>query len=102
VYFDFEYFFPTTIDSWRGIYSELALDIDSSRGGVKAMPVTKFSKMLKNTVGKTFTGYKGGEFVMGKHTPVWVANYGNSGNTAVIDIIDKEYKVIIMTGYRET
>jgi hypothetical protein len=33
--------------------------------------------MLTEAIGKTYTGYKGGEYVMGKVTPVWVANYGN-------------------------
>jgi hypothetical protein len=26
-----------------------------------------------------FMGYKGGDFVMGALTPVWVANYGSCG-----------------------
>jgi hypothetical protein len=98
VYFDFEYLKPTGIGSWRGIYAELALEFD----GEKTMTVIEFHKMLKECIGKTFTGYKGGEFTMGKNTPVWVANYGNAGNTAVIDIVDNEYNVIIMTGYRES
>ena len=99
VRYDFEYLFPTDIDSWRGIYAELALNF-TSKG--EEMKVSAFLKMLKDTVGKTFTGYKGGDFRMNKHTPIWVANYGNSGNTAVIDIVDNEYNVILITGYRET
>jgi hypothetical protein len=99
VVFDFEYLYPIDIDSWRGIYRELALGFES---GDNKMTVVDFYKMIKDCVGKTFTGYKGGDFVMGKNTPVWVANYGNSGNTAVIDIIDNEYEVVIITGYRET
>ena len=98
VVYDFEYLFPKTIDSWRGSYVELALDFNSEG---EPMSITEFYNMLKDTIGKEFTGYKGGEFVMGKNTPVWVANYGNSGNTAVIDIVDDEYKIIIITGYRE-
>ena len=104
VRYDFEYLFPTSIDSWRGSYAELALNfIDSQRGAnpIEPMKVSEFNQMLKDTIGKTFTGYKGGEFLMSQHTPVWVANYGNSGNTAVIDIVDDGYQVIIITGYRE-
>ena len=105
VRYDFEYLFPTYIDSWRGIYAELALNfVGTGRSGdsnEKEMTVTAFQQMLKDCIGKEFTGWKGGEYVMSKHTPVWVANAGNSGNTAVIDIIDDGYQVIIMTGYRE-
>lgn len=99
VRYDFEYFYPTKIKSWRGVYSELALDIES---GGKEMTLSDFIDMLKAAVGKTFEGYKGGDYLMSRHTPVWVANYGNSGNTAVIDVVDAGYIVILVTAYRET
>lgn len=105
VVYDFEYLFPTRIDSWRGVYAELALNfVDNDRGGSneKEMTVSEFLEMMKGVVGKEFTGYKGGEYTMSNSTPVWVANYGNSGNTAVIDIVDCGYKVVIITGYRES
>lgn len=98
VVFDFEYLFPTGIDSWRGSYSELALEF-SSEG--EAMEISKFYKMLKETIGKEFTGYKGGEFTMNKHTPVWVANYSHSGNTGVVDIVDNDFEIIIITAWCE-
>lgn len=98
VKYDFEYLYPTRIDSWRGSYDELALNFES---GGNYMKVTDFLKMLKEALGKEFTGYKGGEFYMNKNTPVWVANYGNSGNTAVIDVVDDGYQIILITGYRE-
>ena len=97
VQYDFENLFPTLIDSWRGSYCELALNFKTE--GEK-LTVTAFLQMLKDTIGKTLEGYKGGDFLMSKHTPVWVANYGNSGNTAVIEVIDEEHTVIIVTGYR--
>lgn len=98
VVFDFEYLYPIGIDSWRGSYAELALSFDSDGG---EMSITAFMKMLKECIGKTFTGYKGWDFVMSKHTPIWVANYSNAGSTAVIEIVDNSYEVILMTGYRE-
>ena len=107
VVYDFCRLFPTDIGSWRGSYSELALnysDWTKSNGvfwGVEPMKIGDFYNMIKETIGKTFYGYKGGEYVMGKNTPVWVANYGDSGHTAVINIIDNEYEIIIITGYRE-
>ena len=98
VCFDFEYARPVGIDSWRGIYAELALKFEFSG---EEMPLSCFIDLLKDAVGKTFTGYKGGDFKMSRHTPVWVANYGNAGNTAVIGVVDNSYEVILMTGYRE-
>ena len=98
VRYDFEYLFPTRIDSWRGSYDELALNFETQG---EEMKVSEFLKMLKECVGKTFTGYKGGDFTMHKGTPIWVANYSHSGNTAVIDVIDNGYVVLLITGYRE-
>jgi len=101
VMFDFEYFFPTDISSWRGAYDELALNIKTYEGETKPLTITQFYNLLKDCIGKEFYGYKGGDYVMDIDTPIWVANYGNSGNTAVIDIVDNEYSIIIITGYRE-
>lgn len=101
VKYDFEYLYPTRIDSWRGSYAELALNFVGSDGPEKELTVTEFYNLLKETVGKEFTGYKGGSFIMSKHTPVWVANYGNSGNTGVVEIVDNGYVVIITTAYCE-
>lgn len=98
VRYDFEYLFPTKIDSWRGSYAELALNYKTEG---EYLPVSKFLDLLKSAIGATFDGYKGGEFTMHEDTPVWVANYGNSGNTAVVDVLDCNYEVILVTGYRE-
>ena len=98
VRYDFEYLFPTSIDSWRGSYDELALNFETQG---EEMKVSEFLKMLKECIGKTFTGYKGGDFTMHKGTPIWVANYSHSGNTAVIDVVDNGYVILLITGYRE-
>jgi len=96
VRFDFEYLFPTELDSWRGSYAELALNFKSEGN---EMTVTAFYNMLKEAIGKEFTGYKGGEFIMNEDTPVWVANYGNSGSTAVVEVVDNGHTVILITQY---
>ena len=98
VAFDFEYAHPTGIDSWRGIYAELAIEFEF--GGTE-MKLSEFIALLESAVGKEFTGYKGGEFTMTRDTPMWVANYGNAGNTAVIGVIDAGWQIVIATGYRE-
>jgi hypothetical protein len=98
VVYDFEYLFPTSIDSWRGSYDELALDWSSDGDRMK---VSSFLKMIKECIGKTFVGWKGGDFIMDKDTPIWIANSGNAGSTALIDVVNNGYEVILMTAYRK-
>ena len=94
IYYDFGYFSPTDLMSWRGSYCELAIGYSE-----KDTPKTanEFLKELEEAIGKTFQGYKGGVYVMGKTTPVWVANYGESCETAIVNIKDNEYDIIIET-----
>lgn len=99
VVFDFCGQHPVDLDSWRGIYAELALNYGD---GINDMTLEKFLKLLKDAVGETFTGYNGGDYIMTRDTPVWVANYGQSGNTAVVGITaPSSYQIVIHTAYRE-
>jgi len=75
VIFDGRKYYPTGIDSWRGSYCELAISYSTTSAH---MTVKGFLNLLRNTIGRTLVGYKGGNFLMGKTTPVWVANYGES------------------------
>ena len=99
IHFDFEHAYPTELGSWRGSYEELAIEFEFEEGSYPI--VADFLKQLRDAIGATYQGYKGGEFTMGKNTPVWVANYGNSGNTGVVGIINTEHSVIIETKYCE-
>lgn len=104
--YDFGTAVPTTLDSWRGSYAELALGYrlsgyDNGPDHFANKTVESLLSELKSAIGKTFEGWKGGDFVMSNDTPVWVANPGNSGNTGIIDVIDNGYRVIIMTAYCE-
>ena len=75
VIFDGRKYYPTGIGSWRGSYCELAISYSTT---TCHMTAKGFLNILKNTIGRTLVGYKGGDFLMGKTTPVWVANYGES------------------------
>ena len=74
----------------------------------KKPKVKDFLKILKMSSGKYFVGYKGGDFTMGKPTPIWVANYGTSSgfksdeknnkySQVVVDIKELKAKVVIKT-----
>jgi hypothetical protein len=61
-------------DSYRGYYSDLYFERhDGTR------PAAELLVECKGAMGQVFTGYKGGEFVMGALTPLWVASYGCCG-----------------------
>lgn len=60
--------------SYRGYYSDLAFQPQAEK--VKAGDLLA---QCRAAMGQVFTGYKGGDFVMGALTPVWVADYGRCG-----------------------
>lgn len=64
--------------SYRGYYSDLAFERQQN-------PTTagKLLAECKASMGQVFVGYKGGDFVMGALTPVWVALYGCTGDKLV-------------------
>ena len=111
---DFEYAYPVDLGSWRGVYADLAISFTFGGYGMpgfreidgyykKPPPKTlvEFIKMLKWAIGQAYPGWKGGEFVMDESTPLWVANDGNSGNTAVVGVRDNEYEIVLLTAYHE-
>lgn len=92
VCFGFGRIYPSTLASWRGIYSQLALGYSGDRHEQTAGAMLK---EFESAVGKTFTGYKGGDYVMDRDTPVWVSNYGESSETAIVEVVSDEYRVTI-------
>ncbi len=69
--------------SYRGYYSDLAFE----RGESKMM-ATELLAIAKECMGKEFEGYKGGEFLMGQSTPVWISNYGTASGAKLMEIVD--------------
>lgn len=61
--------------SYRGYYSDLAFERDDGLRGAGAL-----LEECRAAMGRVFVGYKGGNFVMGELTPVWVADYGSCGD----------------------
>ena len=64
--------------SYRGYYEDLAFEPREEK--VKAEVLLA---ECRYAMGRAFKGYKGGNFVMGELTPVWVADYGCSGKKLV-------------------
>lgn len=61
--------------SYRGYYCDLAFE--KAAGKAKAEDLLK---MCQGVMGEVYEGYKGGDFQMGRNTPVWIAPYGNCGD----------------------
>lgn len=61
-------------NSYRGYHSDLAFE-----PSLEEQTVSKFLEYCKSAMGEVFEGYKGGEFVMGRNTPLWIAFYGECG-----------------------
>lgn len=60
--------------SYRGYYSDLAFE-----QRVEQIKAKDLLYLCKGCMGMIFEGYKGGDFVMGALTPLWIAEYGSCG-----------------------
>lgn len=126
---------PLGIDSWRGVYCELAIQTEdlgfvntdeishqfdnytsykTEEIGCETPTVEQWIEVMKKAVGRTFSGWKGGNFTMSKNTPVWLAevgsssfkiddkeideeNYTNYKNVYFIDVKEQDDKVYLVT-----
>lgn len=95
VHFDFGYFTPDSLHSWRGSYEQLALGYTNEY--VSKITVKELLVMLRDARVKTFHGYKGGEYFMDDDTPVWVANYNEGCHTAIVDVESNDMGVMLRT-----
>lgn len=93
VRFDFCYFRPSGLHSYRGYYEQLA--IDYTEGLHKT--VLDLLNMLQAAVGADFYGYKGGNYRMTEDTPVWVDKPSDVSGTAVVGVRDNGHAVILET-----
>lgn len=60
--------------SYRGYYCDLAFTL-----GEGTRPAGELLHACRECMGRAFQGYKGGRYVMGELTPVFVAEYGCTG-----------------------
>lgn len=85
---------PIYLDSYRGYYDQLALSHESS---VEPMKCWRLLELLEDAVDKSFTGYKGGGFIMNLHTDVYVDNYGECSNRIIVDVVEDFSGILIKT-----
>lgn len=83
--------------SYRGYYEQLALTPDGPVYGSEPRTVGSLLTECREAIGKTFQGYKGGDFVMGKMTPVWAAEASQCPGDAIIGVSLKKGIVELQT-----
>lgn len=98
VRFDFGYFRPTSVSSYRGYYDQLAVEYVRDE---KEITVKEFISVLRSAIDRVFEGYKGGDFKMDCDTPLWAANQGDSNSTAIVGIAECSCMTIIHTAWCE-
>ena len=87
-----------SLHSYRGYYQYLALGYNPK--AYKQEPnntVSQVLEMFEGALGKSFTGWKGGEFQMHSKTIVFVANSGESTSIMLTDIKTVGDKTFICT-----
>ena len=87
------------LGSYRGYYNQLTIyrSIELTFQGPKPVTVAELLTDARNADGKTFTGYKGGDYAMGLSTPVWADDYGNADGLAIVELIQDSDRVTIIT-----
>jgi hypothetical protein len=83
---------PTCTDSYRGYFEELSFEYGDSN----TLTVKEFLVICKDAVGKTFTGYSGGDFKMRRYTFVWIAQYGELGKM-ITGVSQIENTIVLIT-----
>lgn len=66
------------LNSYRGYYVDLAFEPTS-----EPEPAGTLLARCKEAMGEVFVGYKGGDYVMGANTPLWLADYGSCGDKII-------------------
>lgn len=100
VYFDFCGTFPTSVESWRGVYSEPALGWASySHPEYKTAPkVEEVIGAIERAIdGRTFQGWKGGDYSYRDSDTLHIDNQGEYTNTEISGFDVSEHSVTILT-----
>lgn len=92
---DYGDFCPSSCMSYRGYYDQIAISYKSGTWPKVSVVLAELESALQGE----FEGYKGGVYRMSKHTPVWVANYGESPGVAVVAVKDNGSTVVICTAH---
>ena len=71
--------------SYRGYYCDLAFEKEG-----EAITVKDFLNRCKRLLDQEQEGYKGGQFLMERDTPLWISDYETDSNIAIVETETKE------------
>jgi hypothetical protein len=83
---------PGRFMSYRGYY-----DMISFNRQIEPKTVGQFRLQVSAAIGSTHEGYKGGDFKMTRHTPVWLSEYSQCEGLGVIGLEVADGRAIIKT-----
>lgn len=69
---------PGELHSYRGFYEDLSMEPREDK-----RLANELLAECRAAYGKTFVGYKGGDYRMADDTPLWSAHYGRTGRAIV-------------------
>lgn len=69
------------LHSYRGYYADLAFEPSTH-----AVSVAEMLNRCRAALDQTFTGYKGGDFLMGDDAPLWISSYGTASGIRLMDL----------------
>lgn len=105
VKYDFAYFGPTKLQSYRGYYEDAALGYDSHEFGHYPYEYPTVKQLLEHfeqTIGKVFEGWKGGNSrPIRFDTSLWVSNPGEAGDTIIVGVQRFTYVTILTRDERD-
>lgn len=84
--------YPSELRSWRGDYGELSID-----RGTEPTTVAALMGKARAAIGQTFEGYKGGQYVMSEHSPVWADPWGECLYRGIIGVVVEDAELVLIT-----
>ena len=79
--------------SHRGYYSDLSFEpVESTQS------VAQLLALAQSCLGRTFQGYKGGDYIMDAATPLWLSQYGDADQMRImgLDISSEVVSPVLM------
>lgn len=99
-YYEFAMLPPRAPDSYLEYYDQIALGIGQDYSDDPR--VITVLRWCQAAVGKTYQGWKGGDYVMFRDTPLWAAIPGCGGGRAIVGRdTSVDYAFVIKTQVRE-
>lgn len=79
------------LHSYRGYYQDLAFERDIE----KETEVSSLLQHCQSAMGRAFAGWKGGDFLMGENTPLWISEVGEADGLKLLDLEEAKEGIYI-------